>query len=115
MELFYRARTRDEITTKVVNNLFRKFKNARELAQADIEEIKAIIYSIGFFNIKAKRIKDVWQLIVERFNGEVPDDMQKLLELPGAQKETRQTVFWYMGLRRLQFRLIFMFTGFQTD
>ena len=62
------ARTRDEITTKVVNNLFRKFKNAKALAKADIEEIKTIIHSIGFYNIKARRIKDVSQLIVERFD-----------------------------------------------
>jgi endonuclease-3 len=89
------ARTRDEITTKVVNNLFRKFKNANELANADIEEIKAIIHSIGFYNIKAKRIKEVSQLIVGRFNGEVPDDVQKLLELPGVGRKTANCVLVY--------------------
>jgi len=89
------ARTRDEITTKVVNNLFRKFKNANELANADIEEIKAIIHSIGFYNIKAKRIKEVSQLIVGRFTGEVPDDVQKLLELPGVGRKTANCVLVY--------------------
>src|SRR5947208_12278740 len=89
------VRTRDEITAKVVNNLFRKFKNAKELAKADIEEIKAIIHSIGFYNIKAKRIKEVSQLIVERFNGEVPDDIQKLLELPGVGRKTANCVLVY--------------------
>jgi len=89
------ARTRDEITTKVVNNLFRKFKNAKALAKADIEEIKTIIHSIGFYNIKAKRIKEVSQLIVERFNGEVPDDIQKLLELPGVGRKTANCVLVY--------------------
>src|SRR5207244_9720128 len=89
------ARTRDEITAKVVNNLFRKFKNAKELAKADEEEIKAIIHSIGFYNIKAKRIKEVSQLIVERFNGEVPDDIQKLLELPGVGRKTANCVLVY--------------------
>ena len=89
------ARTRDEITTKVVNNLFRKFKNANELANADIEEIKAIIHSISFYNIKAKRIKEVSQLIVGRFTGEVPDDVQKLLELPGVGRKTANCVLVY--------------------
>jgi endonuclease III len=89
------ARTRDEITTRVVNNLFRKFKNAKELAKANEEEIKAIIHSIGFYNIKAKRIKEVSQLIVERFNGEVPDDIQKLLELPGVGRKTANCVLVY--------------------
>lgn len=89
------ARTRDEITTRVVNNLFRKFKNPEELAKADIEEVKAIIHSIGFYNVKAKRIKEVSQLIVERFNREVPSDIQKLLELPGVGRKTANCVLVY--------------------
>ncbi|MGA9151126.1 MAG: endonuclease III [Candidatus Nitrosopolaris sp.] len=89
------ARTRDEITTKVVNNLFRKFKNPEELAEADIDVVKAIIHSIGFYNVKAKRIKEVSQLIVERFNGEVPNDIRKLLELPGVGRKTANCVLVY--------------------
>lgn len=89
------ARTRDEITTRVVNNLFRKFKNPDELAKADIEEVKAIIHSIGFYNVKAKRIKEVSQLIVERFSGEVPSDIRKLLELPGVGRKTANCVLVY--------------------
>lgn len=89
------ARTRDEITTRVVNNLFRKFKNPEELAEADIEEVKAIIHSIGFYNVKAKRIKEVSQLIVERFSGEVPSDIRKLLELPGVGRKTANCVLVY--------------------
>ncbi len=89
------ARTRDEITTRVVNNLFRKFKNPEELAKADIEETKAIIHSIGFYNVKAKRIKEVSRLIVERYNGEVPSDIQKLLELPGVGRKTANCVLVY--------------------
>jgi endonuclease III len=89
------ARTRDEITKRVVNNLFRKFKNPDELAKADIEEIKAIIHSIGFYNVKAVRIKGVSQLIVERFNGQVPSDIQKLLELPGVGRKTANCVLVY--------------------
>src|SRR5215467_14120851 len=89
------ARTRDEITTRVVNDLFRKFKNPEELAKADIEEVRAIIHSIGFYNVKAKRIKEVSQLIVERFNGEVPSDIRKLLELPGVGRKTANCVLVY--------------------
>jgi endonuclease-3 len=89
------SRTRDEITKRVVNNLFRKFKNPKELAKADIEEIKAIIHSVGFYNIKAIRIKEVSQLIIERFNGKVPDDIQKLLELPGVGRKTANCVLVY--------------------
>ena len=89
------ARTRDEITAKVVNNLFRRFKNAKELAEVDIDEIKTIIHSIGFYNVKAKRIKEVSQLIVEKFDGKVPDDIEGLLELPGVGRKTANCVLVY--------------------
>jgi endonuclease-3 len=89
------ARTRDENTTKVVNKLFARFKNVKELAEADIKEIKTIIHSIGFFNIKATRIKGVSQLILKRFNGEVPDDIERLLDLPGVGRKTANCVLVY--------------------
>ena len=89
------SRTRDEKTKMVVNNLFRRFKNAKELAEVDIDEIKTIIHSIGFYNVKAKRIKEVSQLIVEKFDGKVPDDIEGLLELPGVGRKTANCVLVY--------------------
>lgn len=89
------ARTRDEVTTKVVCNLFKRFKNASDLAQGDINEIKTLIHSIGFYNIKAKRIKEVSQVIQENFSGKVPDDIKKLLKLPGVGRKTANCVLVY--------------------
>jgi endonuclease-3 len=77
-----------------MNNLFRRFKNAKELAEADMDEIKTIIHSIGFYNVKAKRIKEVSKLIVEKFN-EVPNDIEGLLELPGVGRKTANCVLVY--------------------
>ena len=84
-----------KVPTKVLVNLFRRFKDIKDLAEADTEEIKAIIHSSGFYNTKAKRIKKVSQLILERFNGEVPDDIEKLLELPGVGRKTANCVLVY--------------------
>jgi endonuclease III len=89
------ARSRDENTKRVLNNLFIRFKNAKELAEADIQEIKAIIHSSGFYNVKAKRIKEVSQLIIERYNGKVPDDLERLLDLPGVGIKTANCVLVY--------------------
>src|SRR5881397_2251179 len=66
------ARTRDENTTRVVNRLFARFKTPQDLASADIDEIKKIIRSIGFYNVKAERIKQVSQMLVVKFGGQVP-------------------------------------------
>ncbi|MFL6482123.1 MAG: endonuclease III domain-containing protein, partial [Nitrososphaera sp.] len=89
------ARTRDENTTKVIKNLFARFKAPSDIALADIEEIKKLIRSIGFYNVKAERIKQVSQLIVNRFGGQVPDDIESLLELPGVGRKTANCVLVY--------------------
>ncbi len=46
------SRTRDEQTTKAVTKLFTKYKNSQDIANADIEDIKKAISSVGFYNIK---------------------------------------------------------------
>jgi len=89
------ARTRDENTTRVVNKLFVRFKTSDDLASADIDEIKKIIHSIGFYNVKAERIKQVAQEIVNRFAGQVPSDIERLLELPGVGRKTANCVLVY--------------------
>ncbi|HEY7082017.1 MAG TPA: endonuclease III [Nitrososphaeraceae archaeon] len=89
------ARTRDENTTIAVRKLFKKFKNIDQLANADVEEIKILIRSTGFYNIKARRIKDVSSTIVRKFNSVVPDDIEKLLELPGVGRKTANCVLVY--------------------
>lgn len=89
------ARSRDENTTRVVNRLFARFKTPQDLAAADIEEIKKIIHSIGFYNVKAERIKQVSQVLVNRFGGQVPSNIDQLLELPGVGRKTANCVLVY--------------------
>ena len=89
------SRSRDENTTKVVKILFKRFRNAKELAEGNIEEVKQIIHSIGFYNVKAMRVIEVSQLIVKKFNGKVPNCIEKLLELPGVGRKTANCVLVY--------------------
>jgi len=89
------SRSRDENTTKVVKKLFKRFRNAKELAEGNMEEVKQIIHSIGFYNVKAKRVIEVSQLIVKKFNGKVPNCIEKLLELPGVGRKTANCVLVY--------------------
>ena len=89
------ARSRDENTSKIVRNLFQTYKNARELANADLDDIKSIIRSIGFYNTKAERIKQVSKIIVEKFHGIVPNEIEDLLGLPGVGRKTANCVLVY--------------------
>jgi endonuclease III len=89
------ARSRDENTSKIVRKLFYKYKNAKELANADLNDIKSIIHSIGFYNTKAERIKQVSKIIVEKFHGNVPNKVEDLLGLPGVGRKTANCVLVY--------------------
>lgn len=89
------ARSRDENTSKIVRKLFQKYKNALELANADLNDIKSIIHSIGFYNIKAERVKQVSKIILEKFHGVVPNEIEDLLGLPGVGRKTANCVLVY--------------------
>lgn len=89
------ARTRDENTAKVVRALFDVYSTPAELAAADYDDVKKIIKSIGFYRVKAKRIIDVAKIIVEQYDGQVPDDMEGLISLPGVGRKTANCVLVY--------------------
>ena len=89
------ARTRDEITTKVIKSLFTEFKNPNELSEANLKDLKKAIQKIGFYNVKAARIKEVSQIIVEKYNGKVPPNIGDLLTLPGVGRKTANCVLVY--------------------
>jgi len=89
------ARTKDETTTKAVKILFSKYKNAKELANAKVKDVEKIIKSIGFYHVKSKRIIEVAKIINSKYKGKVPDDLEKLVELPGVGRKTANCVLVY--------------------
>lgn len=93
------ARTRDETTTNVIKKLFSKFKNPEELSRANLKEIKELIQKIGFYNVKAARIKEVSKILVEKYNSKVPSKLEDLLSFPGVGRKTANCVLVY-GFRK---------------
>lgn len=89
------SRTRDEQTTQAVTKLFEKYKGSQDIADADIEDIKKTISSVGFYNIKAKRIKEVSDIINQQYHGKIPNNTKDLLELPGVGRKTANCVLVY--------------------
>ncbi|BBA80077.1 endonuclease III [cyanobacterium endosymbiont of Rhopalodia gibberula] len=86
------AQCTDKRVNKVTPNLFFKFPDASSLAQADLEELEELIRSTGFYRNKAKNIQGSCQKIVREFDGEVPQEMDKLLSLPGVARKTANVV-----------------------
>ena len=89
------ARTKDESTTKVVKILFSRYRTAKALANAKIKDVEKIIRPIGFYHVKSRRIIQVAKIIDSRYGGSVPDELEKLVELPGVGRKTANCVLVY--------------------
>jgi len=72
--------------------LFKKYKTAKDFADADTPELETMIHSTGFFRNKAKSLKNAARLIVEQYRGNVPDTMEDLLKLSGVARKTANVV-----------------------
>jgi len=89
------ARTRDEVTTTVIKTLFSRFKKPEDLSRANINDIKKLIQKIGFYNVKASRLKEVKKKIIKKYDGKVPSNLDELLTLPGVGRKTANCVLVY--------------------
>jgi endonuclease-3 len=72
--------------------LFRKYRTAEQFANADTAELETMIHSSGFFRNKSKSIKAACRMIAEEYGGNVPNDMVRLLKLPGVARKTANVV-----------------------
>ena len=86
------AQCTDERVNKVTPELFRRFPDAAALAYADREILESLVHSTGFYRNKAKNIQGACRKIVEEFQGEVPQQMELLLTLPGVARKTANVV-----------------------
>ncbi|MDR1260047.1 MAG: endonuclease III [Endomicrobium sp.] len=86
------AQCKDERINKITEILFKKYKNIKEYAEADVSVIENYIRSAGFFRNKAKNIVGSAKLIMSEYNGNVPQTMKKLLKLPGVARKTANVV-----------------------
>lgn len=78
------AQCTDARVNIVCRDLFAKFPTAGAMAEGDIAEIEELVRPCGLFRTKAKNIKEMSEIIVSQFSGEIPSDMDELLKLPGV-------------------------------
>jgi endonuclease-3 len=86
------SRTKDAVTRKASRRLFSKVSTPRALAELSTEEIKKLIYPVGFFRTKAKRLPELARILIDKYQGKVPDTLEGLLELPGVGRKTANLV-----------------------
>ncbi|HOB15853.1 MAG TPA: endonuclease III [Defluviitoga sp.] len=96
IETILSQRTRDENTEKAAKALFSKYNNVFELSKAQPEDLYELIKPSGMYKQKSKRIIEISKILVDQYNGEVPDTLEELLKLPGVGRKTANIVL-YVG------------------
>mgnify|MGYP003496559293 FL=1 len=91
------AQTTDKKVNEVTPELLAKAANAKAMSLLEVDEIKYYIRQIGLSNTKAKNIKRLSEILVEKYNGEVPEGFEELEELPGVGHKTASVVMsqWF--------------------
>jgi endonuclease-3 len=86
------AQSTDEMVNKVTPALFARYPTAADLADADPDEVETLIHSTGFFRSKTKSLMGMAAALEERFDGQVPRDLEDLVTLPGVGRKTGNVV-----------------------
>jgi len=86
------AQCTDERVNIVTKDLFRKYRSAADYAQAPLAGLEKDIQSTGFYHNKAKSIQNCCRVLTERYGGQVPPNMDQLVELPGIGRKTANVI-----------------------
>src|SRR5688572_10599400 len=86
------AQCTDARVNQVTPALFKKYPTPAALARADTAELEVLIQPTGFFRMKSKSLIGMANALVDRHGGEVPSNMEALVELPGVGRKTANVV-----------------------
>lgn len=86
------AQIRDEVINATTPKIFNKYKTAKDYANADLKEFTKEISAVTFAGVKAKNIINSCKILVEKFNGKIPETMEELTSLPGIGRKTANTI-----------------------
>ena len=86
------AQCTDKRVNMVTPALFKKFPTPQLLAKAEFEDVEPLVRSISFANNKTRHLIGMAKLLMDNFNGEVPDNMDDLVTLPGVGRKTANVI-----------------------
>jgi endonuclease III len=86
------AQTTDVNVNRVTERLFEKYRTPHDYLAVPVEELENDIRATGFFRQKTRALRGTMAMLVEEFDGEVPDRMDELLRLPGVARKTANVV-----------------------
>lgn len=88
-------RTKDAVTAQASKRLFEVADTPEELVNLDTKNIEKLIYPVGFYKTKAKRINEICKILIDKYNSKVPDSIDELLKFKGVGRKTAGIVMCY--------------------
>lgn len=88
-------RTKDEVTEQASIRLLKKYNTPEKLVKLSEKQIASLIYPVGFYKTKAKRLREISKSLIENYSSEVPKDFDELLKLKGVGKKTAAIAMVY--------------------
>ncbi len=85
-------RTKDEVTSQAAARLFEKARTPEQILSLTTGELEDLIYPVGFYPTKARRLHRISRILIDDHGGQVPDTLEGLLELPGVGRKTANLV-----------------------
>lgn len=85
-------RTKDEVTSVAAARLLKVARTPEEMLVIDEESLQKLIYPVGFYPTKAKRLLEISRIILDEYEGNVPDEIEELIKLPGVGRKTANLV-----------------------
>ena len=86
------SRTKDTVTREASRRLFERASTPHEMTKLSPEEIEKLIYPVGFFHTKARRLPELARILIDEYEGKIPDTLETLLKLPGVGRKTANLV-----------------------
>jgi len=88
-------RTKDEVTEQASSRLLTKYNTPEQIVRLTEKQIETLIYPVGFYKTKARRIKEISQTLLDKYQKKVPDEFEELLTLNGVGRKTANIVMVY--------------------
>jgi len=85
-------RTQDRTTARASDSIFKVADTPESLVKLSVKKIEGLIYPVSFYRVKARTIREMSSILLERFGGAVPDTLEELLTLPGVGRKTANIV-----------------------
>src|SRR3954469_13203661 len=86
------AQCTDKRVNMVTPAVFKKFPSPESLAKAEFEDLEPLVRSVSFANNKTRHLIGMAKMLMEKFDGRVPGDMEALMQLPGVGRKTANVI-----------------------